>query len=555
MLRPVYVFVAALALLPPVHADDDKPTDASAHVLQAEIALSRGEYLRAVEEYRKAAELGNDVEHARRATLVADSFGFSSEALRAAKRWSALDEQSEEARWYLARLQLRTGDKRSARRSFTRLLKHGNGDPDQRLLALVQALADEDEQDAHELVVALAKPYPDSPYANYAVAITALGIGDDAVALKRSQKAIELDPEWLKPKLLYGRALMVAGREDEAIDYVARIIGDDPDPDPEARMELAVLMMTIGRDEDALSQVNQVLLEQPSRTDALRLMAIINYRMENLDAAWDDFEDLLETGRYRNDALYYLARIADYREDYEQAVLLYKEIRGGAHVVAAQRRSAALLAYQLEAADEAVRQLDDFAHDNPGYAIDIVLAKAQLLASLERHDEALAYYDEMIRYRPDTESVALGRAELLLRMDRLDDALSQYRQAARRWPDSAVSLNALGYTLADRTDKYREAERLIRKALKIDPDSAAIIDSLGWVLYKRGRHADALVELEKAYALFDDPEVAAHLVEVLYVLERREEALELLAEAERKDPGHRLLEDVRERMFPEVAED
>ena len=110
MLRPVILFVAALTLLPPVLADDDKPTDASAHVLQAEIALSRGEYLRAAEEYRKAAEVGNDVEHARRATLVADSFGFNEEALRAAKRWRALDESGEEARWYLARLQLRTGD-------------------------------------------------------------------------------------------------------------------------------------------------------------------------------------------------------------------------------------------------------------------------------------------------------------------------------------------------------------------------------------------------------------------------------------------------------------
>lgn len=545
----------AALLLSPAYADDQKPTDASAHVLQAEIALSRGEYLRAVEEYLKAAEAGNDVDHARRATLVADSFGFDEEALLAAKRWHDLDENNEEARWYLARLQLRTGDKRAARRNFTELIKQGEGPPDQRLLALVQALADEDEQDAHDLVTALAKPYSDSPYAHYAVAITALEVGDDTVAMKRANKAIELDPDWLKPKLLYGRALMVAGQQDEAIDYVARIIGDDPDPHPEARMELAVLMMTVGRDDDALSQVNQVLLEQPSRTDALRLMAIINYRLENLDAAWDDFEDLLETGRYRNDALYYLARIADYREDFDQAVLLYKEIRGGAHVVPAQRRSAALLAYQLDAADEAIRQLDDFAHENPGYAIDIVLAKAQLLASLERHDEALEHYDEMKRFRPDSENVALGRAELLLRMDRLEDAVAQYREAARQWPDSAVSLNALGYTLADRTDKYREAERLIRKALKIDPDSAAIIDSLGWVLYKRGRHADALVELERAYAKFDDPEVAAHLVEVLCELERQDEALELLVAAESKDPDHHLLQDVRERMFPEGDED
>ena len=97
-------------------------------------------------------------------------------------------------------------------------------------------------------------------------------------AKERAARAIELDPEWLQPKLLYARALLLSGEQEKAIDYTARIIGDDPDPDPNARMELAIMMMSEGRDDDALSQVNQVLLENPSRIDALRLMAIINFR-------------------------------------------------------------------------------------------------------------------------------------------------------------------------------------------------------------------------------------------------------------------------------------
>ncbi|NIQ26670.1 MAG: tetratricopeptide repeat protein, partial [Gammaproteobacteria bacterium] len=117
-------------------------------------------------------------------------------------------------------------------------------------------------------------------------------------------------------------------------------------------------------------------------------------------------------------------------------------------------------------------------------------------------------------------------------MDRLDDAIEQYRAAAKRWPDSAMSLNALGYTLADRTDRYREAEKLIRKALKYDPDSPAIIDSLGWVLFKQGQYEPALVELQRAYEQLDDHEVAAHIVEVLVALDRHDEALEVLVDAE-----------------------
>ena len=137
-------------------------------------------------------------------------------------------------------------------------------------------------------------------------------------------------------------------------------------------------------------------------------------------------------------------------------------------------------------------------------------------------------------------------------MDRLQESIDAYRGAVSRWPESPLSLNALGYTLADRTDRLREAEKLIRKALRYDPDSPAIIDSLGWVLYKRGHNEEALEQLQKAYETFPDHEVAAHVVDVLAALERDDDALRLLAEAEARNPDSELLRDVRERRFPET---
>ena len=136
--------------------------------------------------------------------------------------------------------------------------------------------------------------------------------------------------------------------------------------------------------------------------------------------------------------------------------------------------------------------------------------------------------------------------------EHLDEAVAQYRGAVKRWPESSMSLNALGYTLADRTDQYKEAEKLIRKALKKDPESAAIIDSLGWVLFKTGEYEEALAELQRAYEKLDDPEVASHIIEVLDALDRRDEALEVLEAAESKDPDSTMLHDVRERIFPEA---
>jgi tetratricopeptide (TPR) repeat protein len=220
--------------------------------------------------------------------------------------------------------------------------------------------------------------------------------------------------------------------------------------------------------------------------------------------------------------------------------------------VISQRRASALIAYEMDDPQKALQQLEEFGNSSPSHGIDMVFARAQLLASLERYEEALELYDKYVSYRPDDESALLGRAELLLRMDRLDDAIAQYRAAVKRWPDSAMSLNALGYTLADRTDDYKEAEKLIRKALEYDPESPAIIDSLGWVLYKQGDYEAALGELQRAYEKLDDHEVAAHIVEVLVALERRDEALVVLEDAESRHQESELLDDVRNRLFPDA---
>ena len=543
---------AAITVTTSTWANEEELDSAGTHLLEAEVALHADDYLRAVKEYRKAAELSDSAEIARKATRTAFGFGFNEEALQAARRWQELDSDSEEARIYVAQLELRAGNLKEARRAFRTIIEDANQPPDQRLLSLMPVFSGEDPENVDKLVRMLAKPYEDSALANYAVAATALQAGDYKHAKERALTAADIDPEWVKPKLLYARALLLDDEQDKAIDYTARIIGDDPSPDPDARMELALMYMSVGRDDDALSQVNQVLLEQSARTDALRLMAIINFRQNNLDAAWDDFEDLLASGsRYTMDALFYLARIADFREESESAIRLYSGVETGEHAFLAQRRASALVAFENEEPEQALQMLDDCADAQPQFAVDMVVARAQRLASLDRYDEAVSSYDRAVAFRPDDEGIALGRAEVMLRMGRLNDAIDAYLDAVNRWPESSISLNALGYTLADRTDEFREAEKLIRKALKSDPESPAIIDSLGWVLFKRGKYEEALEQLEIAYEAFPDPEVAAHLVEVLAVMDRRDEALELLEEAEQRSPESDLLQNVRERFFAE----
>jgi tetratricopeptide (TPR) repeat protein len=548
-LGPLAIATILLAIAP-IALPDEKSEEASAHILQAEMALQENDYKVASSEYRKAAELSDDSEVAQQATRIAYSYGFNDDALYSAKRWSSLDEENDEALLYVAQLNLRLGQIRDSRRAFETLLERGEDPIDERLLALIPFLSQEDAANSFELMRQLAKPYKKSAYAHYAVAVMALQAGETETAGERAQDAIELDSDWVKPHLLYARSLLIGGDEEGAIDYTSRLVGDDPDPDPEARLELAIMLLSAGRDDDALSQVNQILLEQPARTDALRLMAIINFRLDHLDAAKADFEDLLASGYFTMDAMYYLGRIADRNSEYGDAVRYYSQVTRGSNATISQRRAAGIIAQEGKP-ERALKHLDEFAESNPNYAVDMLQAKAQLLASLERYPDALDQYNKVIQFRPDNEGAYLGKAELLLRMDRLEDAIEQYQLAVKRWPESAMSLNAFGYTLADRTERYDEARKLIRKALDIDPESAAIIDSWGWVLYRQGENEEALKYLKQAYEQLRDAEVAGHIVEVLIAMDREDEAMVTLAEAELLFPGSDSLKGVRERFVSE----
>ena len=547
---PVLLSLVLTSLSGVVCASDvDVPDGAGGHIVRSKIALEADDYGLAAIEYRKAAQASNSDETARQATLLAYNFGFADEALLAARRWTKLAPNNDEALLYLAQLQLWDGEWRQSEKSLKKLLKRSDEDPAERLVSLAPFLTRKKSDHAVRLMNRLVRPYESQASAHYAAGLVAFESGATEQAGQRALKALELQPGWLSAQLLRARALLMSGDLDAATDYTAHLVGDVFDPAPEARLELALMYLAAERNEDALSQVNQVLMERPDRVDALRLLAMINFRLDNLDMAEVDFKDLLNSGSYTEEAFYYLGRIADFRQDYSQAIRFYIRVDNGANAVMAQRRVGGLL-LQMGKADKALEHFTSFARQRPTYAIDMLTARAQLNISLGHYSEALEEYRRVVRFRPDNESALLSKADLLLRMNRVEESLADFRLATKRWPNSANSLNALGYTLADKTTNYDEALRLIEKALKLSPDSPAIIDSYGWVLFRQGRLEAALEALERAYEMMKDPEIAAHLVEVLWRLERPEDARSIMEEAVGVSPENNRLKVLRDRLFP-----
>ncbi len=551
----VLLLLGACAAPGPEHGDPDEsapdfgqPGEASYHLFMAEIALQRERPALAATEYLRAARASDDPTVAARATRVISSFGTAAEGLEAAQRWAVLAPEDLDARRFLARFRLAAGDVEGAARAL-RMLRVAAGEaadprPFLGILPLVTGAADR-----HAAVAAMAAvvaDYPQDPSGAYAQAYLGLRAGEVELGLAEAKRAVDLAPEWTEAAILYGRALVAADRVDEALEWLAAR--------PEAGerrlvLERAVTLIAAERNAEARAVLESLLETDPADFEALRTLGYLEYFEGRIEVARETFLGLLAAGRYTNDALFYLGGIAERQGEIEEAARLYSRIDGGEHLVTAQVRLA-LLMFRLGRPELAVNHLEIFARHNPGADVELGAARAELLARMGEPEAALAVYDELLERHPDAVNLRYARGLMHVERDDVAAALEDFGHIAALHPDDPAALNAYGYTLADMTERHAEAYELIRSAFVLDPDSPAILDSMGWVLFKLGRPEEGLSYLGRAWELQRDPEIAAHLGELLWALGRVDEARDVWLEAIVEWPGSPVLLDTMGRLDP-----
>ncbi|WP_405223427.1 tetratricopeptide repeat protein [Lentisalinibacter sediminis] len=538
-------FAAGCAGTPQPTPESTDGQDRTYHILMAEIALQRGENATGVEEYLKAARAGESVETASQATRTAFDYGYDRVAYEAARRWVELAPQDAEARRCAGRLALQHQQVEEAARHLQEAAA-ADGADDAAFRELVTVLMEEGHpEDAFAVAERLADAYEDNAYAQATAASAALRADDAETAIAYARRARGLAPEEPRATLLLARALEADEQTEAALETAAPLADAE---DLDLRLDYALFLAGADRPDEARTVVNRMLQDEPGQADAWRATALISLQQGDYEAAWTDFSEVLKSGEHTHEALFYLATIAEEREDWLQAMRLYAQVGKGGLQLAAQQRVSVILT-RLGQADGALSQLERFARRNPRQALDVRFTEAQLLEAMERYEEALDAYDEILAAKPPSLGLLLSRAEVELARGETDAAVEGYREALALRPESATALNALGYTLADRTDRLKEARKLIERALEKEPENAAIIDSMGWVLFRQGEPEAALPYLERAWDMIRDPEVAAHLGETLWVLGRRAEAREILQEAYDEFPGSEPLRDTLQRLM------
>ena len=362
-----------------------------------------------------------------------------------------------------------------------------------------------------------------------------LAAGDTAGALEAARRGNTIDPGAEGPALL---ALeLMDPRQPEAEALVRKYL--DGHAVPEIRMGYARALLDAQRHAETLAQLAIITRERPEFPEAWLVqgsLMVQDNRLPEAEASLKKYLELAQSApsteeRSRGSAQAYLSlsQVAERRRDFPQANAWLDRIENSQALVQAQNRRASIMARQGRL-DEARQLLRALPERTPADARMKTMAEVQLLRDNKQYQAAYDLLAQSIAKDPADTDLLYDQAMLAEKMGRFDDMEKLLRELMAKKPDYHHAYNALGFSLAERNQRLPEARQLIQKALEFAPNDPFISDSLAWVEFRMGNSAEALRILQAAYKERPDPEIAAHLGEVLWTIGQREQAQKIWRE-------------------------
>ena len=543
---PALIRIAVLVLLyltanaPVLAAPATKAEDALTPVMAGEFALQAGQLDEAARWYLQAAQASDDAGLAERATRIALLANDDVRAAQGLKLWRQRAPQSMAMRGAEAALALRKGNVAAARRELDALLRDKE-DMGWRYALTVLGSGGRDPALSAKLLGELVDTgsIPGKLQAWLAFGGLAQSLEQPQLAERIVGEAVKRFPTEPRIALLHAGQLRKAGDTGQARKVLEGL--------ENASLLVPELRLSIAVEYDAMNdpaRAAATLARGPQDNQTYGLRASLLAKAEDNQALTALYDELRkDTSKPDPERRLLLGQMAQFLKRPQEALEWYSSVPGGPQRTEARLRTANVL-FELGRKDEAFAQVRELQGD--ASADDDARRGAYLLESelKQKNEDDAGELDVLARglsAYPDDNALLYARGLAWERRDRIDRAEADLRKILVTDPENVAALNALGYTLADRTTRYQEALELIDRARAAEPDEAAIIDSYGWVLYRLGRNEEALVELRRAFTLQKDAEIAAHIAEVLWVTGKQDEARKFFEESRKLDPDNRSL--------------
>ena len=490
-------------------------------LLSAELAGQRNRLDIALDNYVTQAINTQDPGISERAFRIAEYLGADQAALDTSLIWAKNAPDDLEAQ-RTAAIQLARNGRYDESMVYMERVLQAKGDTHFDFLALSAVETDaETRAGLQKSFDSLLVKHPDNGQLIFGKALLMQQDGDAEGALKLLENNPPQNGE-VAPVLLRARLLQSLNRGNEALPLLQKSIRQYPD-DKRLGLTYARTLVEQNRMGEAKVQFAR-LVEQYPEDDELRFsLALVCLEGKAWDEAEGYLEELIERDSHVDSAHLNLGRIAEERNDPETALTQYALVGPGNDYLPAQLRQADILISHGRGA-EASKKLAAARDAQPDFAIQLYLIEAETLSANNQTDRAWNVLQQALKQYPDDMNLLYSRAMLAEKRNNLEQMERDLRAIIKREPDNAMALNALGYTLSDRTTRYAEAKALIQQAYDLNPDDPAVLDSLGWVNFRLGNLDEAERLLRQALERFPDQEVAAHLGEVLWANGKQREA-------------------------------
>ena len=514
-------------------------------LLSAELAGQRNRYDIALDNYVTQAINTQDPGISERAFRIAEYLGADQAALDSALIWARNAPDDLEAQ-RAAAIQLARSGRYDDSMVYMEKVLQGKGDTHFDFLALSAADTDQDTRNGlMKSFDRLLQRHPNNGQLIFGKALLLQQDGDSQGALTLLEKNPPEDGE-VAPILLRARLLQSLNRGDESLPLLQKSIRKYPD-DKRLRLTYARLLVEQDRMDDAKVEFSSLLQQYPEDDELRYSLALVCLEAKAWDEAKGYLEDLVARDSHVDSAHLNLGRIAEERNDPQGALIEYAQVTPGTDYLPAQLRQADILMQNGRTA-EAQSSLAKERDEQPDYAIQLYLIEAETLAANKQPDRAWSVLDKALKQYPDDLNLLYTRAMQAEKRNDLAQMETDLRQIIKRDPDNAMALNALGYTLSDRTTRYTEAKTLIEQAHQLSPEDPAVLDSLGWVNFRLGNLDDAERYLRQALERFPDQEIAAHLGEVLWAKGKQREARQIWAKFLKDQPDSPTLRSTIKRL-------
>jgi len=512
-------------------------------LLKAEMTGQLGQYEEALDIYLNQARLSRDPAIAERAMRIAQFLRDKDATIHAAIIWSEVSPGNIEPSYIASTLLLQGQQFEEALPLLERILQDQDADIAQLISSQSESFTPEMALRYLGLLDQISKSQPHRIDLTIARSLLYRQAGDDGMAIRLLDESLEEAPHEPQLVLFKSEIYRLQGRYQEGFVLVSMALNEHPE-DRRLQIQYAQMLLLNGELESAESAITELIKTYPDDRQLQLFLALLLLDNDQLDSSRELLEELLQSPRPDSRVHYYLGQIAQMQEDPEQAIQHYLRIPPGDSYL----QSRAQILMLLDTPDQYQRIKSLMSGEikrHTDYQIDLTALYAEWLERNRHPDEAIERLTLTLEQHPDEIRLLYARAMLLETIDP-EQMLQDLYHAYELDPNNPTLQNALGYTLTVHTDQYDTAFELITAALAQRPDDAAILDSMGWVLFKRGEHEEALLYLERAYDIFPDPEVAGHLVQVLWALERFDEARTLLHDNLNEYPDNRHLMEAAE---------